>query len=194
MAAAMIGGKAYVYLGDIGDNDRKRSSIAIYRVDDPAEMASSTLVPNLTLTLTYPDKPRDCEALLVEPGSGSLFLVTKARDGETGVYYLPSPQKSGSYELKKLGVIPLDTGALGGKYVTAGDISPDRKSVVLRTYSGALVFEPGTVFRDWWREVPKTVAMPVMSQSEAICFTSDGRGLLVTSEGNPCPVFLAKAR
>ena len=80
-----VEGQDYVYAGDIGDNARQRSSVTVYRVAEPSvSTIQDPVTVNLygvdALPMQYPGpEVYDCEALLVDPVSGDLFLVTKDR-------------------------------------------------------------------------------------------------------------------
>ncbi len=191
MASAQVGGRSYLYLGDVGDNARKRPSVTVYRVPEPTG-AGRALSGFETYTLTYPDHPRDCEALFVHAQSGDLYLVSKAREGKTFVYRLPSPRASGAYRLELLGEIEIDTKGMGGKLVTAADVSPDGNRVLLRTYSGAVEYTVKGAFKDWWARPGQAVPMPPMVQAEAVCYDGDGDQVYTASEGSPTPVWATK--
>lgn len=193
MAAAKVKGKSWIYLADIGDNERKRDSIQIHRVAEPSGKGGE-IAQVETYTLTYPDKKRDCEAFMVDPRSGDFWLVSKARDQETVAYRLKSPQKSGSYVLEKVGNVSVDTGGLGGKLVTGGDISPDGRHVVIRTYSGGLEFDAPVKFVDWITFKPRRVKTAMDKQGEAIAYNRTGSALLTSSEGQPCPIGIISLR
>ena len=71
---------AHLYLGDIGDNGRNRPEIT----DPPRRRArpgsarsARAVTGDLALHLRYPDGPHDAEALMVDPDSGDLVIVTK---------------------------------------------------------------------------------------------------------------------
>ncbi|MCB0824703.1 MAG: hypothetical protein KDC26_00795 [Armatimonadetes bacterium] len=191
MASAKVDGKPYLYLGDIGDNARVRKEIFIHRVAEPEPDQDSTVLTKFdTYVVKYPDKARDCEALMVHPKTGDIYLVTKARDNETVVYRLPAPKASGNFTLEKLGTIDINTGGIGPQnWVTASDISPNGKYVVVRTYSGAVEYTvPKNDFVNWWKTPQRQVKLRAEKQGEAICYTGDGMSFLTTSEGNPCEV------
>lgn len=187
MASAVVGGQSYLYLGDIGDNGRVRDEIVIHRVKEPTSKGVRAIADYETYTLKYPDKAHDCEALFVTT-TGDIYLVTKAREGVTGVYTLKAPKGSGQYTLKHVRNIPVETAGLGGLLVTAGDVSPDGKRVVVRTYRAALEYEVPDNFEDWTKDEPDEIRLPIEIQGEAICYSKDGKYLITTSERAPCPV------
>ena len=191
MSSAKVDGQSYLYLGDIGDNARIRKEIFIHRVVEPELHQDSTVLTTFnTYVVKYPDKARDCEALMVHPKSGDIYLVTKARDNETVVYRLPAPAESGSYVLEKLGKIEIDTGGIGPlNWVTGSDISPNGKHIVIRSYAGAVEYTAqNNDFQNWWKTPYRKVKLRPEKQGEAICYTGDGMSFLTTSEGNPCEV------
>ena len=76
-----------LYIADIGDNNAKRKSIVIYRIPEPKVFASSTIAESSVekFELSYPDGPRDAEAMLVDPLTGEVVIVTK-RDAKARIY------------------------------------------------------------------------------------------------------------
>ncbi|MCH7944974.1 MAG: hypothetical protein IIC73_03030, partial [Armatimonadetes bacterium] len=126
MCSARVNGTPYLYLGDIGDNAQRRDEIVVYRVKEPTEGGDHMITDFQSYTFRYPDKAHDCEALLVT-ASGDIYLVTKAREGVTGVYVLKAPSRSGNYTLTHVRNIPVNTGGRWPLQVTAADLSPDGK-------------------------------------------------------------------
>jgi len=150
-----------VWVGDIGDNAASRDSVSLYRVR-PGQGGAARL------DLTYPDGPRDAEALLAHPRTGRLFVVSKTVFGGT-VYAVPAGAAPG--ETTTLREFARVTGL-----VTDGAFLPDGRHVVLRSYGTATVYSfPGFEPRD-------TVALPEQRQGEAIAVGADGR-VLLSSEG-----------
>ncbi|MBS1713980.1 MAG: hypothetical protein JST30_06550 [Armatimonadetes bacterium] len=191
MACLKVGGKSMLYFGDIGDNAVSRANVTVYRFQEPDLVATSVLNYD-KLTIKYPDGAHNCEALFVDPGTGDIYLVTKA-SSEAVVYRLPAPPSTGTYTMTKLGTVHPDTGlGSAGRLVTAGDASPDGRFVILRTYTGALEYPVKGAFQDWWKQSPENVKMPLHAQGESIAYGQSGRFLFTTSEGSPCPVHRQK--
>ena len=74
----------YIYLADIGDNLAGRTSIRIFRFPEPAVYPYFSNAPPVLpvvaaqeIEMTYPDKPYDAEALMIDPLTGDLFIATK---------------------------------------------------------------------------------------------------------------------
>lgn len=187
MASAQIGGRNYLYFGDVGDNARRRPSIAVYRCEEPD--ADATEVTQFDrFELTYPDGPRNCETLMVHAQTGDLWLVEKVDSGPSNVYRLPAPKTSGAYKLQAMGRIQVGTAVPGSQMTTGGDISADGRFIAVRTYTAAHEFAAPARFEDWPRQAPLRVGLAVERQGEAIAYAPSGRELMTTSEGRPCPI------
>jgi hypothetical protein len=183
-----VGGVSYLYTGDIGDNAKARASIQVYRVREPAVNTAATTPPPQTLTdvgkltFTYPDAPHDAEALLIDPSSGELFIVTKEFSGTSQVFRAPANLADGSTTtLTSVGTVSLGSGAL----VTAADVTPAGDVVALRTYSSVRLFPraAGTPLAQSFTQPSCAGATASEPQGEAIGFTRDGRGYVTSSEG-----------
>jgi hypothetical protein len=189
-----VEGQDYVYAGDIGDNARQRSSVTVYRVAEPLVSTSQDPVTaDLdgvdALPMQYPGpEVYDCEALLVDPVSGDIFLVTKDRAGENlaHVFRNPAPHTPDvTVTLELVEDIPLPA------QVTGGDVSPSGDGVLLRLYSQAYYWPRATGTNLWeaFSGTACTVPLAVEPQGEAIAFAADGLGYFTISEGASQPVY-----
>ena len=70
----------------------------------------------------------------------------------------------------------------------SGEMSPDSKHVVIRTYLEAWEFDAPAKFDDWFKQKPRRIQTNFEFQGEGICYSRDGKALLTTSEGVPCLV------
>lgn len=185
-----VPGQHYLYLGDIGDNNAVRSTIAVYRVSEPAVSTDQAPVnENLTgvekLTLKYEDGPRDAETLMVDPANGDLYVVSK-RESRSRVYHAPAA------ELMTTGTVTLRLKVLlqwGG--TTAGDISPRGDEIVIRGYNRASVWCRFAQTQLWEAFSGSEYAVPIVAepQGEAVCYDSAGTGYYTTSEGANQPIY-----
>lgn len=195
---------SYLYLGDIGDNNKARSEIVVYRVPEPkltaADKNSSKSNPRITaagdaIRLRYPDGKFDAETLLVHPTSGNLYIVTKAVLKNATVYEARAPLVPGKViTMKRIGDIKVPSliGAL-----TGGSISPDGRRVALCDYlQGYEVVLPRSSknFNDIWRQTVTPFKLGQREQGEAITYRADGKALLVTSEGKLPPLIQVELR
>ncbi|MGW4461918.1 hypothetical protein [Micromonospora sp. NPDC004704] len=177
-----------IWIADIGDNDRARTNIALWR------LARGAKAPALH-RLSYPDGAHDAEALLLA-GDGTPIVVTK--DPGTPRLYVPDgPLKAGAtVRMRKAGEFVLPrTGtdnpwsAFGRLMVTGGATAPDGSRVVLRTYADAIEFDvtDGNVVEAVTRGVPRITPLPDEPQGESITYSRDGRLLLTVSETSDQP-------
>jgi hypothetical protein len=175
--------KSCLYFADIGDNAKARNDLAIVRVEEPATLAAGTVdVPVEVLSIAYPDGPHDAEALLVDPVSGDLTIVTKAGDGSFA-YELAAPlQPNGTTVATLVGPVTLSSFV---PLVTGGDVHPGRAGVVLRTYTAVNYYPlaPGQRIGEALAAAPCVLEAPVEMQGEAIAWTRAGDGWFTLSEG-----------
>jgi hypothetical protein len=191
-------GKTYLYLGDIGDNRRERQEIVVYRFLEPAPNPNGgthTITQFETIRLKYPDGAYDCETLMVQPKTGDLYLVTKVQDGQSRVYKLPNPRPLSSVQtLQYVATVPFQGGTPADRLTTGGDIVPDGSKLVIRTYLAAWEFTlpRGQKFDAIFSATPRRVALPIQPQGEAICYTTNAKTWIITSESAPCMVMEIK--
>jgi hypothetical protein len=149
----------------------------------------------------YPDKPHDAETLLVHPTTGEMVIVTKEEDGVSGVYAFPLPLRpSIPVTLEKVGVIVFKSQyltaissrlAMGERMATGGAVSPDGRKIVIRTYLMGYEWKiaPGATIAQALKGVTREFALPLVQQGEAICYSSDGKSLFMTSEKVHPPLY-----
>gem|GEM_PF-424898 len=189
-------GATVLFIGDIGNNDLSRTSVAVYlalepTVDRGAPAVEQPLALQATLTLTLPE-PLNLDSLLVDPQTQDLYLFSDAADGRTVVLRKAAPHVDGEVSALEvvgeltLGVEPF----LGDTLATGAAISPLGERVLLRTRQGAFLW-----LRDGAQSVgealagePCAVALPSQPLGEAITFDAEQGGLLTVSEGAGEPV------
>ena len=178
-------GVNYIYLGEVGDNNRVYRDYKIYRFREPdfSESHRGNKIPINnedieTITFGYPERLRhDVETLLLDPWTMDLFLVTK-RDFFSIIYVLPYPQDIETpMEAIRVGEFPF-TRAVGG------NISLDGKEMLIKTYDFIMHWErnEGESMVDMFLKTPKLVPYnPTEPQGEAICF-DENKGYYTLSE------------
>jgi hypothetical protein len=191
--------RSYLYIGDIGDNDAVRPEVIVYRVPEPS-LSSATRKftksrPGSTesaeaIRLKYPDGKHDAEALLVNPRTGNIYIVTKVLLANPGVYEALAPFTAGqSITMRKVGEPHVPS--LFGGVITGGSISPDGRRVALCDYFQGyeIVLPAGTSnFDDIWKQKMTGFDLGKRKQGESITYRLDGKALLATSEGKQSPL------
>jgi hypothetical protein len=181
--------RSYLYIGDIGDNFKRRKFIMVYRIEEPEALKEGARTA-VAFRFTYPDGPHDAEALLVHPGTGDLYIVTKT-NGNAGVYKSKAPLHPG--RLEKIAELSLPPGSFLTKIVgriTGGDIAPDGKRVILCDYDVGLeaVAHEGESFDEVWKRPWREVDLGRRQQGEGVAYRHDGKAILATSEGAEFPL------
>jgi hypothetical protein len=185
------GGPDVLYLADIGDNMSVRSSVAVYRAPEPTidpAAPTGTIAGVDALTLTYPDGAHDAEALLADPVTGDLFVVTKAWDGApAGAYRIPADVGAGAPAVMARDG---DVAVAAGQLVTGGDVAADGSIVALRTYTDVLLWDraDGQSVAEALAGTPCSAPAPAEIQGEAVALDPDGRGYVTLGEGLRAPL------
>ena len=166
-------GKGVLWFADIGDNfDGAWPEIYVYKVIEPEELRDQTLRA-VRYRFRYEDGPRNAEGIMVHPGTGRLYIVSKEFAG--GIYQAPARLRTDRVNvLRRIASAPI--------MATDAAYAPDGSSFVIRTYLSA------TVYRDFDEPIGR-VSMPHVEQAESITYTRDGRALLVGSEGKNSPLY-----
>ena len=191
--------KSYLYIGDIGDNNDVRTSVVIYRVEEPelttatsalTKARPGTTEPAEAIRLQYPDGAHDAEALMVHPASGHIYIVIKRLIAEPDVYEAAPPFAAGKpIVMTRIGAVHVPS--LFGGVITGGSVSPDGRRVALCDYfQGYELVLPANSnnFNDIWKQRMIGFDLGKRKQGESIAYRSDGKALLATSEGRASPL------
>jgi hypothetical protein len=195
IAAFSDAGGPALLVGDIGDNFRMRSYVTLYAVRDAGRDRPVRLL--WRMDVSFPDGPRDCESLAVDPLSREILLLSK-RDDPPRLYRVPLPAKApkGRQTAKFVGTIapmPRLTASerLTARYVhmpTAMDISADGLTAVIVTLRNAYVYRrrAGESWATLFARGTAPLPLPAEFEStEAAALSPDGRVLFLGSEGEP---------
>ncbi len=188
----------YIYLGDIGDNFTNRTSIRVFRFPEPSVYGyESNALPVRPIfgaeeiTLRYPDRPWDCEGLMIDPRTGDLFLATKLTNSSR-IYRATRAQLNSTNDITLTFMNESST----FRSVSAADISSDGGLITTRRANRISV---------WFRGANETVdavlaGSPDISQApiigtaagelngEALGFEPNGSGYFTLSEGFAQPL------
>lgn len=182
-------GVASVWLADIGDNDAVRTSVQLYRVDEP-ELAgpSCRTSPPDVWRLRYPDGAHDAESLVVDPVRHRMYLITKELFGRSEVFQVPANPAAQVQTVSLVDAVQFRlTGTPGGPNpvgeltATGATMSADGSLLAIRTYTDAYLWSvrAGDVVTAL-KQPPTVLALPAQPQGEGIAIT--GTHLLIDSE------------
>jgi|GEM_PF-4129392 len=175
-----------IYIGDIGNNKRKRSKLELIEIDEKKcldlIMATSDaqviLIPAESYTkieIEMPEEVFDCESLFCDPLNNILYLVSKRE--ENNIVFQLVQKESGHYRAEPIMKIPYF-------FITAADISADGKQIIMKSYHNIYL---------WNRSISETVKSTLLNkptcinyvpeaQGESICFINDNYDFITTSE------------
>lgn len=171
-------GRSCVFVGDIGDNAAAYSSVFIYRFAEPEIADTLITVSDVdTMEFVYEDGPRDAEALFCDPRNGDIYVISK-REAYPGIYLLSYPQSYSSVNTAyRVASLPYN-------WVTAADISPDGRSILVKTYSSVYKYKRGANMSIGAALSRKYKSLPyeLEPQGEAIAWDNKGKGYFTLSE------------
>ena len=181
-----------LYIADSGDNRDRRRSVVVYRVPEPEVPGSQPILERPTaraqaVTLRYPDASHDVEAMWVAQNQ-DVHLVTKGLSGPVRHYRVPAAAwaSSGPVTAELLEQVPIRVKSRLDR-VTGAGLSPDGRTVAVRTYAAVYFFHAATSGR---LELPaEPVACDVRHlgvQGEGVSWL-DGSRLVLTSERGTRP-------
>jgi hypothetical protein len=192
IAFGPCGNMTCLYLADTGDNRERQGSVALYRLPEPSLPVKHPRRIEDTqhaedLQIHYPDGPHDVEAMWVAP-NGDVHLITKGRSGPIRHYRVRAAgwasDRPATAELVERLPMPLRSTE---DLVTGAGLSPDGRTVAIRTYATVYFFFPS---RDGHLETPsEPLACDVSRlgpQGEGIGWL-DQRRVVLTSERNLLP-------
>lgn len=162
-----------IYAGDIGDNQRNRASIQIYRVPEPAAADTVTAAPDV-LTATYADGPHNSEGMFV--AGDAIFVVT--RDLPATVYRAAIPSAGSAtitlQPIARLGLNP----------VTDAEAFRDGTSVIVRTAREIALYRTADLLRGTATPYFR-MSIDGLRESQGEGVALDGNVIYLSSEGRP---------
>lgn len=179
-------GVDYLYIGDIGDNTAERQKIRVVRFAEP--QVSKALGGQIEVEaaeefrLTYPDGAHNAEALLVDPVSHDVFIVTKEK-ANAKVFTCRASR------LKDRAEVPLEyLLTLKIDKVSGGDIARDGRQIILRREDKGWLWNRGhnQSIAAALQSLPQEIQVRGRNQGrngEAVGFSPDGHSYYTVSEG-----------
>jgi hypothetical protein len=129
-----IDNAGHLFIGDIGNNNAKRKTLAVYEIDEPNPQAGAGSVsPKRAWKLNFPQAPFDCESLFVWKDQG--YVVSKVFDkARAQIFRFPLKETSEPLTLELVATTKIKSP------VTGADISADGTLLGLVAKNGAYVF------------------------------------------------------
>jgi len=129
-----IDDQKHLFIADTGNNEEKRSQLAVHQIDEPDPKSNARQVhPTRTWRLQFPGEPFDCESLFVWQGNG--YVVSKVfKNSRAQIFRFPLIDQKAPVVLELVATTKIDSP------VTGTDISPDGKLLGLVAKSGAFVY------------------------------------------------------
>jgi len=169
-------GTPWIFLGDIGDNNAKHELKRIYCLPEPSISDTSNVPVARTLFIRLADRPRDTEALMVDPITRNLYLISK-RESPVRIYEIAYPFERDTIEATIVGTLPF-------LHVVAADISPDGTEILVKTYESIYYWK-----RDKQESILDALKKPFTElpykpepQGEAVAWAADGSGYYTLGE------------
>ena len=214
MSGGVYEGTNYLFIGSFGDNDEHRTDYRIIYFEEPAIDSANT--PEVTVTpqyikYVYPDgKSHNNEALMYDNREQMIYIITKVYYNVCQVFRIPFRLDYGT-ETQTLEYVcdlgvksDLGEGAKpykGFHLVTAADISPDGKYILIKNHNNIVATFCWVLY--WVRQEGESVAdaikrqpQPIKAyntyewQGEAICWLDDDTFYTTSDadDGNP-PIY-----
>jgi hypothetical protein len=181
----------YLYLGDIGDNNKNHEKKFIYRFKEPKVDASQNLVTDTIysfdkITFKLPDI-YDSEAMMFDPITKDIIIISK-REKKELVFKLPYPHSTTkTMNAEEIAEVPFGYEGFNGSGVTAADISEDGTEILIKTYSKVYYYsrDISKPIEKAFDKKPAEVNYTFEPQGEAICWHPKSVGYFTLSEMSP---------
>ncbi|MEJ7643252.1 MAG: hypothetical protein WKF87_01540 [Chryseolinea sp.] len=174
----------YLYVADIGDNLAIHSNKYIYRFEEPVFSEASegaekkiTITAFDTIVFQLSDSKRDTEALLIDPKTKDLYVISKYSDPNY-IYQIRYPYASGDI------ITANRVGSLNLRTITSAAISSTGNEILIKNYRHIYYWKniDSLSVLDVLKQLPVEVPYEVEPQGEAIAWSADDSGFYTLSE------------
>lgn len=202
LAAFTHDGVPYLLVADIGDNDSQRKDVRLYIVEEPEAGADNVTVA-WRIEFTYPEGPRDAEAVAVDAAAREILVLTK-RDVPARLYALPlrpdTDERINARLLVDVDSLPqpsrqdIDRAPATDNWYwqpTGMDLSPDGRRLVVLTYGGIYLYEraAGSGWAEALRQAPRVISATGNREAESVTFDRTGSAIYITLEQRHAPLY-----
>lgn len=176
-----VPGETYIYLAEIGDNRLKYPEKIIYRFPEPTISGKQLpfeahITRAAAIRLRLPDGPQNAEAILIDPITKDLFMLSKG--DQMNVYRAAFPQsQTRVITMTSELIIPFEK-------VTSAAVSPDGSEILIRTYRQLYYYkrQVGETVIDALKRKPLRLPLADEAQGEAVGWAIDSSGYYTASE------------
>lgn len=188
MAGFELDGRRYLLIADTGDNGGIRETLLLHVIAEPDRLEDHSVRPAWSIEFRWPDGPRDCEAVAVDPVRGEILLIGKKRVPPDLFRLSLRPDSDGLQVAERLGTLAgviqptdqdLQRNPRFGRYhsqISGADLSEDGRWLAVLNYRTAYVYGRAPD-QDWGAAAagaPIQAPYPWLPQAEAIGFDADG--------------------
>ena len=177
--------KTYLYLADIGDNQERKRFKTLFRFEEPRVDSLEALVirpreqsvPTERITFRLEDGSKDSEAILIDPSTKDILLISK-RENPAYLYSFAAPDHTNDTLLARR------VAQVNIPGVTAADVSPDGKELLVKTYRHVYYWKTDSVrpLAQLITQMPIPVRYRRELQGEALGWDMEGNGFYTLSE------------
>ena len=142
IATGVYGGKNYVFIGAVGDNDLEfKDTYYIYYFEEPEITSGTKTISVNYIRFGYPDnKAHNTETLMYDNVEQVFYIADKVKDGICTLYSLPFKTDYGTSTKTLTKVCELGNGSKFN-YLTGGDITPDGRWMAIKSKKYVLLWE-----------------------------------------------------
>jgi hypothetical protein len=170
-------GLQYLYIAETGDNLLVHPDYAIYRLEEPMAAVDTVQIVD-KIAFFYPDGSHNAEAILVDPVSKDIYIITKS-DLKSQLFKLAYP-----YSTSAMNAV-VAVGNLPYNYAVSAALSPGGNEIVVKTYD-AIYYYPRktgeTILQALSNIKPVSLSYKQEPQGEAIAFDNSDSGFYTLSE------------
>lgn len=169
-------GVQYLYIAETGDNLLVHTDYAVYRLEEPVA-ATDTVKQVDKISFFYPDGSHNAEAILVDPDTKDIFIITKV-ERRSKVFKLTYPYSTTVANKAE------EVGILTYNLAVSAAMSPSGKEIVVKTYDAIYSYprKTGETIIQTLGKEPVSLPYTQEPQGEAIVFANNDSGYYTISE------------
>jgi hypothetical protein len=170
--------RSYLYVGDIGDNVAEYPYKMIYRFVEPLLSEGDQVINEFdTIVFNLSDGVRDTEAMMIDPITNDVFIVSK-REDSVRLYKVYAPTMlTDTLQAEFKTKLPFNK-------IVAASISPDGTEVLMKNYDHLYYWKRSDqeMIPQLLQRKPIELNYVQEAQGEAIAWNLDGTGFYTLSE------------